>query len=145
MDRYAFPTTDWILVSAPFVDATQVHSANGTVTATTRPTVSISVRYFQRREGIGDRGWGIIVNHSESSSISHQPHTYPSRVRREKIGRWNASVQFCRAGMTRSLVSMCRVEPGGTMGSKVRSPLPITPLPNRAGKVPFGLAQVAVR
>jgi hypothetical protein len=72
----------------------RVHSANGTLTATTRPTFSISVRYFQRRAGTGDRGWGINVNHSESSSNSHQPQAYPSRVRRKKIGEVDGTI--CR-------------------------------------------------
>jgi hypothetical protein len=87
---------------------------------------------------------GINVSHSESSSNSHQPQTYVSRVRRKKIGRWNLSSQFLDLGMRRSLVSMCTIEPGGTMGSKVRSPVPMTPLSNRAGELPFSAGRTVV-
>jgi hypothetical protein len=134
----------WFWASANPIDPTRIHSADGTLTATTRPTFSTAVRYFQRRTETVNLGWGINVNHSESLSNSHQPQTYPSRVRRKKIGRWNVLAQFLRPGMRRPLVSICTTEPGVTMGSKVRSRLPMTPRPNRAGKVPLSAGRTVV-
>ena len=53
----------------------QIHYVNRIDTATTRPKLSISVRYLHRPLGAGDSGWGISVNHSEFLSNSHQPQT----------------------------------------------------------------------
>jgi hypothetical protein len=70
------PATDWIWASANPIDPTRIHSANGTLTATTRPMFSISVSVLpasggNRGQGLGNQRqpFGVFVQFTPATYV----------------------------------------------------------------------------